>query len=57
MTKEYNLLMKNDTWDLVPCPEHKNISNCKWGYKTKTASNGVVKRPKAWIVEKGFLSM
>ena len=27
---EFDLLMKNETWDLVNLPEGKNVIGCKW---------------------------
>jgi hypothetical protein len=30
MAKEYNFIMKNNTWELVPCPEGKNVVKCIW---------------------------
>jgi hypothetical protein len=35
MSAEYQSLMKNNTWNLVPRPHNKNIVSCKWIYKTK----------------------
>ena len=35
MTKEYQLIMKNDVWDVVPKPEGKSIVSYKWIYKIK----------------------
>ena len=32
MEEEYNSLMKNDTWDLVPLPKGRKLVWCKWIY-------------------------
>ena len=38
MTFEYDSLIKNKTWTLVPLPPGKNLVGCKWIYKTKFTS-------------------
>ena len=38
--KEYNSLMKNKTWDLVPRPDTKKILKGKWVYKIKKNPQG-----------------
>ena len=35
METEYNALMTNRTWHLVPPKSGRNIIDCKWVYKTK----------------------
>ena len=35
MIEEYQLIMKNDVWDVVPRPEGKSIVTSKWIYKMK----------------------
>jgi hypothetical protein len=30
MTEEYQSILKNDIWDVVPGPEGKSIVNSKW---------------------------
>ena len=54
MDEEYCSLMANDTWDLVPLPKGRKLVRCKWVYKTKYASDGIVERLKARLVAKGF---
>ena len=39
---------------LIPSPPGKSMVGCKLIYKTKTRSNGSIKRYKARLVAKGF---
>lgn len=54
MEAEYQALMKNDTWELVPRPSDANILRGKWVYKTKRNSDGSIERHKARYVVRGF---
>ena len=53
MESEYSSLLKNDTWDLVPPPEGKNIVGSRWVLKVKHDENGSVNRFKARLVAQG----
>jgi len=55
MDSKYASLLKQHTWSLVPLPACKNVVSCKWVYKIKSSSNGVIARYKARLVAKGFL--
>ena len=44
MTEEYQSIMKNDVWDIVPKPENKNVVSLKWIYKIKHAANGSIEK-------------
>jgi hypothetical protein len=39
MTKEYQSIMKNDVWEVVPKPKNKDVVSFKWIYKIKHATN------------------
>jgi histone deacetylase 1/2 len=54
MHSEYQALLHNKTWHLVPKPKGKNIIGCKWVYKVKQKSDGTIDRYKARLVAKGF---
>ena len=54
MEEEYNFLMKNNTWDLVPLPKGRKVVWFKWIYRTKIAVDGSVDKNKARLVAKGF---
>eukprot|EP00253_Pinus_taeda_P010429 PITA_10429 len=54
MEEEYNSLLKNLTWDLVPLPSGRKLVRCKWVYRTKSAANAQITRWKTRLVAKGF---
>ncbi|KAF5097937.1 hypothetical protein D0Z03_000412 [Geotrichum reessii] len=51
---EYNSLMENDTWVLVPKPIGRKIVGCKWVFKVKENTDGSVDKYKARLVAQGF---
>ncbi|XP_019190535.1 PREDICTED: uncharacterized protein LOC109184994 [Ipomoea nil] len=54
MDQEFNALLHNNTWRLVPPEPHMNIIGCKWVFCTKRIADGSVERYKARFVAKGF---
>jgi hypothetical protein len=54
MYVEYEALMKNKTWCLIPPMEGQNIIDYKWVYKIKKKINDSLDRYKTILVEKGF---
>lgn len=54
MDIEYNALMNNETWKLVPPRKDPNIIGCKWVFKLKQKLDGSIDRYKARLVAKGF---
>jgi hypothetical protein len=54
MQEEYNSLMVNNTWTLVPLPLGRKLVSCKWVFKIKQGVNGEVERYKARLVVRGF---
>jgi hypothetical protein len=52
--EEYNSLLENQTWHLVPLPSRRKLVKCRWVYKTKSVADGQINRYKARIVAKGF---
>jgi hypothetical protein len=54
MQEEYNSLLENQTWDLVPLLSRRKLVICRWVYRTKSATNGYINRYKARLVAKGF---
>jgi hypothetical protein len=43
MQEEYNSLVANNTWTLVPLPINRKFVSCKW-FKIKQGANGEVER-------------
>lgn len=54
MQTEYDALMRNKTWHLVPPQKGIIVIGCKWVYKIKHKSDGSLDRYKARLVDKGF---
>ena len=54
MIEEYQLIMKNDVWEIVLRPEKKSVVTLKWIYKIKHAANDNIKKYKAILVAQGF---
>jgi histone deacetylase 1/2 len=52
MQEEYDALMLNNTWHLVPPNSNKNIIDCKWVYRIKKNADGTVDMYKARLVAK-----
>ena len=42
MNEEYESIMKNDVWDVVPRPKDKSIVTSKWLFKIKHGTDGSV---------------
>ena len=54
MIKEYQSIMKNDVWDVVPRPKGKYVVTSKWIYKIKHVANGIIEKYKERVVARGF---
>jgi hypothetical protein len=54
MNDELDQIEKNNTWELVPRPENKNVIGSKWVFKNKMNDKGQVVRNKAKLVCKGY---
>ena len=55
MISEYTSLMENETWELVPPPEDKNIVGSRWVLKVKRDESGFVDCFKARLVAQGYM--
>ena len=54
MHEEYESIMKNDVWDVVPRLKDKKVVTSKWLYKIKHGSDGSAEKFKARFVACGF---
>ena len=52
--EEYESIVKNDVWEVVPRPTDKSIVGSRWIFKVKHAKNGSIEKYKAMFVAKGF---
>jgi hypothetical protein len=54
MEEEYNALLTNKTWYLVPPSSNQNLIDCKWVYHIKRKADGSIDCYKARLVAKGL---
>jgi histone deacetylase 1/2 len=54
MQNEYDTLLANNPWHLVPPSSNKNIINYNWVYRIKKLADGTTGRYKACLLAKGF---
>lgn len=54
MDAEFNALLQNGAWELVPKSSHVPIG-CKWVFHIKRTLDGSIAKYKARLVAKGFL--
>lgn len=54
MSIEYNALIKNGTWILIPSTSDQNVVGCKWIFHTKRKADGSIDKYKTCLVVKGY---
>jgi transposase InsO family protein len=54
MTEEYQSIMKNEVWEIVPRPKNKDVVFSRWLFKIKHAADGSIEKYKARFVARGF---
>ena len=54
MKEEYEALIRNETWSLIPPPAEYKIVGNKWVFRVKQNSDGSIAKYKARLVAKGF---
>eukprot|EP00253_Pinus_taeda_P002750 PITA_02750 len=54
MVEEYDSIVRNSVWDVVPRPNNKLVVSCHWLYKVNQVVDGSVEKHKARFVARGF---
>eukprot|EP00253_Pinus_taeda_P005301 PITA_05301 len=54
MVEEYDSIIRNSAWEIVPRLEGKLVVGSRWIYKVKQAADGSVEKYKARFVSRGF---
>jgi hypothetical protein len=54
MIEEYQSIMKNKVWEIVPRPKNKDGISSRWLFKTKHAIDGNIEKYKERLVAHGF---
>jgi hypothetical protein len=54
MVEEYDYIVKNSAWEIVPRPVDKSMVGSRWIYKVNQAVDGSVEKYKAMFVAWGF---
>eukprot|EP00253_Pinus_taeda_P025530 PITA_25530 len=54
MVEEYNSIMVNDVWEVVPRPQDRSVVGSRWIYKIKYTADNSVEKYKAKFVAKGY---
>ncbi|XP_031405665.1 uncharacterized protein LOC116214394 [Punica granatum] len=54
MAEEFNALLQNGTWSLVPPPPQANMVGSTWKFRIKYLADGSIDRYKARLVAQGF---
>ena len=54
MVEEYDSIVRNNVWDVVPRPENKLVVSSHWLYKVKKAVDGSVEKHKVRFIARGF---
>jgi hypothetical protein len=54
MVEEYDSIVKNSAWEIVPRLIDKSVVGSRWIYKVKQAVDGSVEKYKARFVAQGF---
>jgi hypothetical protein len=54
MTEEYQSIIKNDVWEIVPRSKNKDGVSYRWLFKIKHAVDGSIEKYKERFVARGF---
>ena len=54
MHQELHQFLRNDVWELVPCPNDTHVIHTKWIFKNNTNEDGEVMRNKSQLGAQGY---
>ena len=54
MVEEYDSIVKNSAWQIVPRPVEKSVVGSRWIYKVNQVVDGSVEKYKAKFMARGF---
>jgi hypothetical protein len=54
MIEEYQSILKNDIWEIVPRPNSKDVVSSRWLFKIKHVADGSTENYKEIFVARGF---
>ena len=54
MVEEYDSIVRNSAWEIVPRPVDKSVVGSRWIYKVNQAADGSFEKYKAIFVARGF---
>ena len=54
MVEEYQSIIKNEVWEVVPRPKDKSVVSSKWIFKYKHLENGSIEKYKEKFVSREF---
>ena len=54
MVEDYDSVVINSVWEVVPRPKNKSVVGLRWIYKVKQAVDGSIEKHKAIFVAKGL---
>jgi hypothetical protein len=54
MTEEYQSIIKNDVWEIVPRSNSKDVVSSRWIFKIKHVVDGSIEKYKTIFVARGF---
>ena len=54
MVEEYDSIVNNSAWEILPRPVDKSVVGLRWIYKVKQVVDGSVEKYKAIFVAQGF---
>jgi hypothetical protein len=54
MIEEYQFIIKNDVWEIVPRPNNKDVVSSRWIFKIKHVADGSIQKYKVIFGARGF---